>query len=53
MGKKSGSRVNISDQFSERFEKGLWVKKFFLTLDPGWKIPGIGINIPDPQHWIF
>jgi hypothetical protein len=25
-----------------------------LFLDPGWvkiRIPGSGINIPDPQHW--
>jgi hypothetical protein len=22
----------------------------FLTLDPGWKKFGSGINIPDPQH---
>jgi hypothetical protein len=25
----------------------------FLTLDPGWKIFGSGINIPDPQHWFL
>jgi hypothetical protein len=36
-----------------------WVKFFlnadpgiFLTLDPGWKKFGSGINIPDPQHCI-
>jgi hypothetical protein len=23
----------------------------FLTLDPGWKKFGPGINFPDPQHW--
>jgi hypothetical protein len=22
------------------------------TADPGWKIFGSGINIPDPQNWI-
>jgi hypothetical protein len=25
--------------------------RIFLTLDPGWKKFGSGINIPDPQHW--
>jgi hypothetical protein len=25
----------------------------YLTLDPGWKKFGSGINIPDPQHWIM
>ncbi len=25
----------------------------FLTLDPGWKNFGSGINIPDPQHWFL
>ncbi len=25
--------------------------RIFLTVDPGWKKFGSGINIPDPQHW--
>jgi hypothetical protein len=24
----------------------------FLTVDPGWKKFGSGINILDPQHWL-
>jgi hypothetical protein len=31
-----------------------WVKKLkFFHADPGWKKFGFGLNIPDPQHWIF
>jgi hypothetical protein len=56
--------MNIADYISESLETIFWVKihKFFdadpdpgsgifLTLDPGWKIFGSGINILDPQHW--
>jgi len=64
MEKKSGSGMNIPDNFSESLLTGFWVKNtvliFFdadldsgsLTRDPGWKNsdPGSGINIPDPQH---
>jgi hypothetical protein len=57
--------INISDHISESLESIFWVKilKFFdadgdpdpgseilLTLDPGWKKFGSGINIPDTQH---
>jgi len=48
-------------------ELGLKIRitfKFFIegpgpvtlfTMDPGWKnsIPGSGMNIPDPLHWLF
>jgi hypothetical protein len=62
MGKKlarSGSGMNIPDHISESLETIFWVKIFksfdedagiFLTLDPGWKKFGSGINILDPQH---
>jgi hypothetical protein len=53
--------MNNRDNLSESLETILWVKilKFydtvpgsgiFLTLDPGWKKFGSGINIQDPQH---
>jgi hypothetical protein len=55
--------MNNPDHISESLKTIFWVKilKFFdadpdpgsgifLTLDPGWKKFGSGINIPDPQH---
>jgi hypothetical protein len=65
MGKKSGSgsgirdELNNPDHVSESLETIFWVKileflewgsGIFLTLDPGWKKFGSGINIPEPQH---
>jgi hypothetical protein len=61
-----GSRMNIPNHISETLETVFWIKilKFFyadadadpiifLILDSGWKKFGSGINIPDPQHYIF
>jgi hypothetical protein len=47
-----GSGMNIPDHISESLETIVWVKilKFF-DVDPGWKIFGSRINIPDPLHW--
>jgi hypothetical protein len=51
--------MNISDNISESLETIFRVKilelfdadpEIFLTLDPGWKKFGSGINIPDPQR---
>jgi hypothetical protein len=63
MGKKSrsGSGMNIPDIISENLEIIFWVKKLkffdtdpdqrsgiFLTLDPGWKKLGYGIQEKHP-----
>jgi hypothetical protein len=57
MEEKSGSGVNIPDNFSESLETVFRAKilKSFLDADPGSGIfltlhPGYGISIPDPQH---
>jgi hypothetical protein len=65
MGKKSrtGSGMNIPDHISESLETLFLVKiikffygdpdlgsRIFLTLDPGWKKFGSGINIPYPLY---
>jgi hypothetical protein len=63
MGKKSGSGMNNPDHISESLETIFWLTMLkFLDADlgsgmekfgsrirnPGWKIFGSGINIPDP-----
>jgi hypothetical protein len=65
MGKKSGSGMNITGHGLETiFRVNLKILKFFyadpdpgsgvfLTLDPGWKKFGSGINIPDPQQCLL
>jgi hypothetical protein len=43
-------RVKILKFFNEDPGSGMetvWIR------DPGWKKVGSGINIPDPQHWIY
>jgi hypothetical protein len=43
--------MNNPDHISESLETICWFKILqFLDADPGWKIVGSGINIPDPQH---
>jgi hypothetical protein len=58
MGKEtgSGSEMNNPDHISESFETIFWDKILqFFDGDPEWKYsdPGSGINIPDPQHWLY
>jgi len=63
---RSGSGINISDNFSKSLETVFWVKnslmriqiwdqgsQIFLSLDPGSGMEkfGSGINILLPQHW--
>jgi hypothetical protein len=56
-----GCGVNILKHTSDSLETIFWVKIFkffeadadpgiFLTLDPGWKKFGPGINVPDQQY---
>ncbi len=56
--------MNIPDHISESLETIFGLKylnslirirdpEIFLSLDPGWKKFGSGINIPDPQHWCY
>jgi hypothetical protein len=60
MEKKSGSGIRNERprSFFRELRNSFMLKilKFFLTLDPGWKISdpgsGIRINIPDPQQWL-
>jgi hypothetical protein len=60
---RSESGMNIPDHISESIETNFWFKilQFFdayadpgtgniFDLDPGWKLFGSGINIPDPLH---
>jgi hypothetical protein len=57
----SGSGMSNPDHISESLETIFWVKmlKFFdadpgwKKFDPEWKKLGSGINIPDPQHWLY
>jgi len=45
--------MNNPDHIYESLEPIFWVKMLkFFDADPGSKIFGSGINIPDPQHCI-